>query len=108
MLFQELVKVQPASTQNSDIIYDTTNIYIVIWCQQTFVETDASKRLPPPKPEIGVPSKEDNMVVNIGLIRWTAASSGFDKTQAQQRRPTSVVAPGRIFELTNLDIFLKD
>lgn len=47
------------------------------------------------------------MVIKIGLIRWTAASSEFDKTEAQQRSPTSVVAPGRIFEFTKMDIFLK-
>jgi len=55
-----------------------------------------------------VPSKEDMIFIKIGLKRWNEASSGYEYTQAQQRSPTSEVAPGRIFALTNLAILFRD
>lgn len=43
----------------------------------------------------------------IGPIRCRAASLGLALTQAEQRSPTSEVAPGRTFVLTNLEIFFS-
>lgn len=72
----------------------------------TFDEAEASK-VPPPNPVRGVPFKEDITDSNIGSTSWLTASSGFEWTHAQQSSPTSATAPGRIFVLTNLEIFFK-
>lgn len=76
MLSPELVKVLPAG-----ILQFETGQQMTLnktWYLQTLVGDDATEAPPFPKFLIGIPSREEVMVVKIGLIRWTAASSGSE------------------------------
>ena len=111
MLFREQEKLLVLPGKKTIILLQEEIRCIHITCtihkRNTFVERQASEVPLPPNPVTGIPFKEDITDNKIGSIRCVTASSGFEWTHAQQSSPTSAIAPGRIFVLTNLEIFFK-
>lgn len=83
-----------------ELPHDQTN-----YKRHTLLKDDSLKFPLPPKPVSETPFKDDITEDKRGSTRLLIASSGFAWMHAQQSRPTSAIAPGRIFIFRNLETF---